>query len=112
MGFKSPALLISVPLYHKGANFASELRSAVTKYENKEFKNVTFVAEECFFVNCVLRECDLFYSGGDFEWVNANFQNCRWHFRGQALRTIQLGQLLGMLKNPQTVPPSPAGKMN
>ena len=41
----------------------------MTKYENKELKGTTLVIEDCFFINCVLRECDLFYSGGDAEFV-------------------------------------------
>jgi hypothetical protein len=84
------------------------------KHENKEYRDASFVMEDCFFINCVLRECDLFFSGGDVEWVNLKMENCRWHFRGQALRTVQLLVQIGMLKGPQIVPPSPASssKMN
>ena len=76
----------------------------VNKYENQQFKNKTFVIEESYFVNCVLSECDLFYSGGDTEWVNTTFQNCRWHWKGPAGMTVRLMQLLGMLKEPTTIP--------
>jgi len=75
------------------------------KYENKKLTNETFVMEDCFFINCVLNDCDVFYSGGDIEWVNLRFENCRWHFRGQALRTVQTLQQIGMLKvGPLPVP--------
>jgi hypothetical protein len=70
----------------------------MTKYENKKFSSMTFVIEDCFFVNCQLSDCDLFYSGGDLEWVNTQFENCHWHFRGPALKTVQLQQMIGMLK--------------
>src|SRR5579864_5076370 len=73
-------------------------------HEQQQFQNKTFVVEECYFINCVLVECDLFYSGGDSEWVNTSFQNCRGHWRGAAGMTFRLMQLLGMLKEPTTIP--------
>ena len=79
----------------------------MTKYENKELKSATFVMEDCFFLNCVLRDCDLFYSGGDVDWMNLQFVNCRWHFRGHALRAVQLMHQLGMLKPGQSLPIPP-----
>jgi hypothetical protein len=61
-----------------------------------------------------LRDCDLFYSGGDVQWEQAQFENCRWHFRGPALRTMQLLQMIGLLKPNQVPPQAPASssKMN
>lgn len=70
----------------------------MTKYEGKTLNKATFVVEDSFFLNCELHDCDLFYSGGDFEWVNVKFENCRWHFRGPALKTVQMQQMIGMLK--------------
>ncbi len=80
----------------------------MNKYEGKDFKNDSFVMDECFFVNCVLRECDLFYSGGDTDWLNLRMENCRWHFRGPALRTVQLLVQVGMLQGAQIPISSPA----
>jgi len=85
---------------------------SIIKYEGKTYTKQTFVIEESFFLNCVLRDCDLFYSGGDSEWLNVQFENCRWHFRGQALKTMQVMQMIGMLKLPQTPPPVPARSLN
>lgn len=70
----------------------------MTKYEGKTLNKATFVLEECFFLNCVLTDCDLFYSGGDVEAVSSRFDNCRVHFRGAALKTVQTLQTMGMLK--------------
>lgn len=76
----------------------------MTKYEGQKFTKGAFVVEDCFFVNCVLDDCDLFYSGGDSDWVNTRFENCRWHFRGPAGKTTQILQLIGLWK-PQPIPP-------
>ncbi|MGB9030703.1 MAG: hypothetical protein WCC27_11340 [Acidobacteriaceae bacterium] len=86
----------------------------ITKYENQTFENMAFLLEECFFVNCVLKECDLFYSGGDADWTNVRWENCRWHFRGPALKTIQLLQVTGALPRQQPPPTvlASSSKMN
>ncbi len=77
----------------------------MTKYENKTLTKATFVMEDCFFLNCVLTECDLFYSGGDLEAIGTRFENCRFHWRGPALKTLQAMQAMGMLKvGPLPVP--------
>jgi hypothetical protein len=75
----------------------------MTKHEGQKYTKGAFVMDECFFVNCVLTDCDLFYLGGDVESVNLKLENCRWHWRGPALRTVQFLGSLGMLKGP--VPP-------
>lgn len=80
----------------------------MTKYEGEKLAKATFVVEECFFVNCVLTDCDLFYSGGDLEWANTSFENCRWHWRGPAGRMANLMKMLGMMKTQATPPQTPA----
>ena len=40
------------------------------------------VLEETWLVNCVSRECVIFYSGGPFDVVNATFDRCEWKFQG------------------------------
>jgi hypothetical protein len=80
----------------------------IAKYEGKTFERVAFVVEESFFVNCVLKECDLFFAGGDSEWINTSFQNCRWHWRGPAVKTIQMLTQLGILKQSPPPPSFPA----
>jgi len=76
----------------------------LTKYEGQKFTKGAFIIDECFYVNCVLTDCDLFYAGGNFEWVESRMEGCRWHWRGPALNTLQLLQALGALKAPQSPP--------
>jgi len=80
----------------------------ITKYEGQKFTKGAFVLDDCYFVNCVLTDCDLFYSGGDVDWVNSTFADCRFHWRGSAAKTVQLLTVLGMLKAQSMPPPSAA----
>ena len=86
----------------------------MTKYEGKTLTKAVFVVEESCFINCTLIDCDLFYRGGDFELPNVRFENCRWHFGGQSLKTIQLQQTIGMLQpfQPPVPPKGDAAKAN
>lgn len=65
---------------------------------NQTIENQSFVLEDYFFENCVLRNCDLFFSGGDFEWANTTFDNCRFHWRGPAKSTWMLMRFFGLMK--------------
>ena len=76
----------------------------ITKYEGQTFTAQTFKLEECWFVNCVLRECVIFYSGGSYELENATFQNCQWKFQGDAQHTVVLLTQIGLLRGQQTPP--------
>ncbi|MGA9527904.1 MAG: hypothetical protein WBS24_07310 [Terriglobales bacterium] len=76
----------------------------ITKYEGQTFTKKVFQLEECWFVNCVLRECVIFYSGGAYEVENATFDNCEWKFQNQARNTVFLLTNIGMLRA-EEVPP-------
>jgi hypothetical protein len=78
----------------------------ITKYEGQTFTRQTFKLEECWFVNCVLRECTIFYSGGSYEMENANFQNCQWKFQDEAHRTFVILTQIGLIKAQQIPPQS------
>lgn len=74
-------------------------------YRNQNFEGKNFILEDVVFLKCKLTDCDLYYSGGDFEWVETQFGNCRFHWRGAAKNTLALAQAIGMLKS-QTLPPT------
>lgn len=74
-------------------------------YKDKTMSEQTFVLEEATFYDCTLKDCDLFYSGGDFEMVSVKLDNCRIHFRGAAKNTQLLMMTAGMLKNQLQLPP-------
>lgn len=75
-------------------------------YRNQTFQGKTFILDEVTFLECKLSDCDLYYSGGDFEWVNSHFENCRFHWRGAAKNTVALLQGMGAFQWPQTPPQS------
>lgn len=83
---------------------------------DQQFTGRTFVLDETVFINCRLKDCDLFFAGGDFEWVNTNFESCRFHWRGPASSTVRLLHTLGLLKPPdqqtQLVPATTSGRPN
>jgi hypothetical protein len=84
-------------------------------YRDKTLTNQEFNLEEVAFINCIVRDCDLFYSGGDFDWQGGQFQNCRFHFRGPAKNTLLLFQMTGMVpmqQIPVPVAATPATKPN
>ncbi|MDR5727898.1 MAG: hypothetical protein RB191_10775 [Terriglobia bacterium] len=77
----------------------------MTKYEGMTLANKVIVLEETWLVNCVLRECVIFYSGGPFDVVNATFDRCEWKFQGAAQLTFSLMSMIGLIPPPQSVVP-------
>ncbi len=78
-------------------------------YRNQVFQDRSFILEEASFVGCTLKNCDLYYSGGDFDWVESRFEACRFHWRGPAKNTVALLQAMGALQQqmPQSLMPTP-----
>lgn len=82
------------------------MRDSVRVLQGKNYHDESFVLDECVFIDCTFKNCDFFYSGGDHEWANAKFDNCRFHWRGPAKNTFALLQALGILP-PAPPPPTP-----
>ena len=76
----------------------------ITKYEGQTFKSRVFQLEECWFVNCVLRECTIFFAGGPYELANTTFDNCQWKFQGNAALTLGLLTQIGLIPPGQKPP--------
>ncbi len=70
-------------------------------HKDKAFSNQSFELEGVCFMGCTLKECDLFYSGGEFGWQQSSFVNCRFHWRGEAKNTVALLQSIGALRPSQ-----------
>ncbi|MFP5204907.1 MAG: hypothetical protein ACLGSH_06105 [Acidobacteriota bacterium] len=69
----------------------------ITKYQDQTIVGQVFRTEECWFVNCTLKQCVLYYSGGVAEFENCRFENCQWKFQGQAQQTIAVLSMIGLL---------------
>ena len=83
----------------------------INKYEGQTFAGKVFKLEECWFVNCVLRDCTIFYSGGSYEFENTKFEACQWKFQDEAQRTVLLNQI-GLLKAGQVPVPVASGPVH
>ncbi len=83
--------------------------------KDAELNDQGFILEEVVFYRCRLKNCDLFYSGGDYEWTDTHFDNCRVHWRGPAKSTFGMLKGFGLLTKPTsgqvTIPPT-AGEPN
>jgi hypothetical protein len=87
----------------------------VQVYRGKTLTNASFRLEEASFIDCQLKDCDLFFSGGDFDWQGTSFDNCRFHWLGPAKSTWLLLQTIGLVKQqqpPAEIPKSSVGKPN
>lgn len=85
-------------------------------HREQNFAGRSFVLDDVVFIGCQLKDCDLYFSGGDFEWINTKFDACRFHWRGPAKSTVALLHAIGLLKPPTQeqpqVPATSAGKPN
>lgn len=78
--------------------------------ENKELNSETIVLDEKHFVNCLIKESTLIYSGGDFGSTNTKFDRCRIQFSGSAGKTLAMLTMFGFKLPPGLVQP-PSGPL-
>lgn len=67
-------------------------------YKNQTLTKEAIVLEDVCLIDCTLKDCDVFYSGGDCDYQNLKLDNSRFHFRGAAQKTMQTLASFGMLK--------------
>ena len=67
-------------------------------FKDQTLTGQTIVLEEVCLINCTLKDCDVFYSGGDADYRNLKLENCCWHLHGSAQKTTQVLGSFGMLK--------------
>jgi hypothetical protein len=67
-------------------------------YKNRTLEKEAIILEDVCLIDCTLKDCDVFYSGGDAEYQNLKLDNTRFHWRGPAAKTVQTLLSFGMLK--------------
>jgi hypothetical protein len=77
--------------------------------ENQVSAGEVITLDDKHFINCQLRNCTLFYSGGDFALTNTKVENCQVTLSGAAQRTVALLGMVGALSltGPAINPPRP-----
>jgi len=90
------------------------MRTEIKVYEDKNLNDQSFIIDETVFIRCRLKNCDLFYAGGDYEWIDTNFENCRFHWRGAAKNSFVLFQALQVMSQQPAAPkpPTSTGRPN
>lgn len=83
------------------------MRSEIKVYEDKTLNDQSFCLDEVVFIRCRLKNCDLFYSGGDYEWIETGMENCRFHWRGAAKNSFALFTSLQGASQQQMIPKPP-----
>jgi hypothetical protein len=73
-------------------------------YDDKNMSDQSFILEESIFNNCKFKNCEVFYSGGDFEFSNLSLDNTCFHFGGAAKSTQFLFQTLAMFREAGQIP--------
>lgn len=73
----------------------------------KTFRDQEIVADaNNAYINCKLIKCHIIYMGGDFSFLNCQFEDCQVTITGEAGKTLAFMQMIGMLP-PGGAPPVP-----
>lgn len=76
----------------------------------KTFRDQEIVIDDkTAYINCKFINCHIIYMGGDFSLLNVSFDNCQITITGEAGKTLQFMQMVGMITPvppPQNPPPA------
>lgn len=64
------------------------------------------VDDKTAYISCKFVKCHLIYMGGDFSMLNCNIDNCQVTITGEAGKTLQFMQMVGMIQPNPPVPPA------
>ena len=67
--------------------------------ENQTADGITVAMDGKFFLNCHFTRCLLFFAGGDCEWRDTYFTNCRIELIGPAARAVSVLHSFGFAKD-------------
>ena len=67
---------------------------------DQTFEGATLNLDDRSFVRCTFRNCEFWYSGGDWALVECQLQNCSLKLFGPADRSARLLQLFGWSYSP------------
>lgn len=69
--------------------------------ENQVFDSVVVTIDGRAFVRCMLINCELRYSGGEFRMIDTVVNDCHWAFGGPARRTMEVLSKFNVLGDEQ-----------
>ena len=69
--------------------------------ENQVFDSVAVTIDGRAFVRCMLINCELRYSGGEFHMIDTQVNDCHWAFGGPARRTMEVLSKFNVLDDEQ-----------
>jgi hypothetical protein len=67
--------------------------------QGKKLEGVSVVIDETTFIDCMMINCILEYSGGPVAFERTSLRGCRYVFFGQAKATVYFLQGVGLLEN-------------
>lgn len=74
----------------------------VETIEDQVFDSVVVIIDGFAFVRCMLINCELRYSGGEFCMIDTVVNDCHWAFGGPARRTMEVLSKFNVLGDEQT----------
>jgi hypothetical protein len=67
------------------------------KIENQTIEGQSLSMDDTAFINCIIKDCILEYSGSSFKLIDTELKSCRYVFYGPARGTVHFLQSVGMM---------------